>query len=288
MISVIVAFHEMEREAPRTLYSLSTNYQRNLSVDDYEVIAVDCGSANPLDHEMVRGFGPNFRLLRYGPDPSPAGSINAAAKQAKGEALMICIDGARILSPGIMDLTLSAIRQFEDPVVATLAFHLGPKVQNLSILDGYDRSVEDELLATIDWQHDGYELFKISSLALSSRMSWKALPTESNCVTMSTEKYWRLGGMDEAFRSPGGGLLNPDFFLRACSIPGVRVLLLGEATFHQFHGGVATNVPKEKHPGPVFWDEYFQIRGKEFEFPDSEFELFGELPDQALPYWDRL
>src|SRR5216683_2592387 len=43
-LSVIVVVHNMAREAPRTLYSLSTTYQRHIAAEDYEVIVVDNGS----------------------------------------------------------------------------------------------------------------------------------------------------------------------------------------------------------------------------------------------------
>ena len=77
-LSVIVAFRNMAREAPRTLYTLSPAYQRGVSAADYEVVAVDAGSTIPLDEGMVRAHGPNFRLLRAPDAPSPAGAINAA------------------------------------------------------------------------------------------------------------------------------------------------------------------------------------------------------------------
>ena len=41
--------------------------------------------------------------------------------------------------------------------------------------------------------------------------------------------------------------------------------LLGEATFHQFHGGIATNVPIDRHPWMSMSNEFVQIFGKAFE-----------------------
>jgi hypothetical protein len=41
MLSVIVVFRDMAREAPRTLFTLSPQYQCGVDSDDYEVIAVD-------------------------------------------------------------------------------------------------------------------------------------------------------------------------------------------------------------------------------------------------------
>jgi hypothetical protein len=43
-LSVVVNFHNMQRESIRTLHTLSTNYQRGVGATDYEVIAVDNGS----------------------------------------------------------------------------------------------------------------------------------------------------------------------------------------------------------------------------------------------------
>ena len=41
-------------------------------------------------------------------------------------------------------------------------------------------------------------------------------------------------------------------------------MLFGEATFHQFHGGVATNVSIEQHPSESMEREYTQIVGERY------------------------
>jgi hypothetical protein len=51
----------MRREAPRTLYSLSCDYQREVDVDDYEVIVIENGSSEALSSSEVCSFGSNFR-----------------------------------------------------------------------------------------------------------------------------------------------------------------------------------------------------------------------------------
>ena len=98
-LSVIVVFRDMAREAPRTLHTLSASYQRGVGPGDYEVIAVDAGSAIPLEAAEIASFGGNVSLLRTPPAPSPAGAINAAVSRSRGEAVMVCIDGARMLTP---------------------------------------------------------------------------------------------------------------------------------------------------------------------------------------------
>jgi len=283
-LTVIVAFRNMAREAPRTLSTLSTAYQRGVRESDYEVVALDAGSEVPLGEETVVRHGGNFRLVRAADAPSPAAAINAVAERSAGAAIAVCIDGARMLSPGIIRLTLEALRAWNDPVVATLAWHLGPAMQNISMLEGYDQAAEDRLLESVDWRSDGYELFRIASLAGSSAGGWFRPISESNFLTVTRTAWNRLGGLDERFRSLGGGFVNLDFYREACERSGQLVLLLGEGTFHQFHGGVATNVPLAEHPGIRFQDEYVAIRGRDFAPPTVAATFLGGLPPQALPF----
>jgi len=281
-LSVVVAFHDMGREAPRTLQTLAPGYQRGVAADEYEVIAVDVGSEPPLDESMVRSYGPNFRLLRSPRAPSPARAINAAVRSTRAEAVMVCIDGARMLTPGIIRFSLAALGGYPGRPVVTLSFHLGPKVQHESMLEGYDQAVEDRLLATVDWPRDGYELFRIGCLGQSSLAGWLGPIGESNCTAMARAAWVRLGGYDERFVSPGGGLVNPDFLKRACDELGPPVMLLGEAMFHQFHGGVATNTPRALRPVLPMAEEYLALRGLEFAPSTDEPLLVGCLPAQAM------
>lgn len=283
-LSLLVVFHEMGREAPRTLHTLSPAYQQGVTAADYEVIAIDAGSSQPLEAGFVAGFGPNFKLLRTAAAPSPAAAVNAAARTARGEAIALCIDGARMLSPGIVRLMLAAFRAYADPVVATLAWHLGSKLQNDSMQEGYCQAVEDRLLESVEWRQDGYELFRIACLAASSASGWFQPIAESNCLAVRRAAWDRLGGLDERFQSPGGGLVNPDFYREACERLGQLVILLGEGTFHQFHGGVATNVPRANHPGLTFHAEYVAIRGRDFRPPTTTADYLGGIPPQAWPF----
>lgn len=265
-LSIVVVFHDMRREAARTLATLDLPYQRDVSAGDYEVLVVDNGSTTPVDAADLRLAGPVVRY-EHAPSgtPSPSAAINRAVAGARGEFVMICIDGARMLSPGLVHYTLGALVHWPRPFVYTLGMHLGPKPQNESMLEGYDQSAEDALLAGTAWRDDGYRLFGISSLALSSRDGFFGQLSESNCFAMRRDDFLVLGGMDERFTSPGGGLVNLDFFNRAHQLPGIEpVMLLGEATFHQFHGGVATNVPTKDHPWDRMAAEYKAIRGIDF------------------------
>jgi len=286
-VSIIVAFHNMAREAPRTLYTLSAQYQRGVSHSEYEVIAVDHGSAIPMEASMVERMGPNFRLVRTGPGPSPAAAINRCARESRGELVCVCIDGARMLSPGIGRLMCDAIHLSRDPVIATLAFHLGPKLQNISVEEGYCQDVEDRLLDGVDWRHDGYSLFGVSCLAGSSARGWFAPLLESNCLSVRRASFERLGGLDERFQAPGGGLVNLDYYRRAVDAADALVMLLGEGTFHQFHGGVATNVPLAVNGPAGFAEEYRALKGGEYTPPMRSPILLGGCHAAAIPWIAR-
>lgn len=286
-VSIIVAFHDMAREAPRTLYTMSAQYQRGVSAEDYEVIAIDCGSSMPLDSAVVKRMGPNFTLVREARTPSPATAINRWALRSRGDLVCVCIDGARMLSPGIVRHMCDVARLSAEPVIATASFHLGPKVQNLSMQEGYCQAVEDAMLDRIDWRTDGYSLFSVSSFAGSSAKGWLRPLAESNCLGLPRGLFERLGGLEERFASPGGGFVNLDFYRRAVDACDMLVMLLGEGTFHQFHGGVATNVPMALRPGPSFAAEYVALRGREFEFPKRQSLLVGSCSRHALPWLAR-
>jgi hypothetical protein len=274
----------MQREAPRTLYSLSTAYQQGVSDDRYEVIVVENPSDQMLTLEDVRRFGPHFRyLINPRNSRSPAAAINLGAREALGRHLMLIIDGARMLSPGVLRQTLTALRLYDRPVVATLAWHLGPDNQARSIHQGYCQEVEDRLLAESGWEADGYRLFHISALASSSERGWFFPLTESNCLTLSREHYEALDGYSEEFQSPGGGFLNLDFYSRAVADPKRHlVILLGEGTFHQFHGGIATN-RRDDEPIREFREEYERLRGRPFATPQTTPIYLGGMAEPAEP-----
>lgn len=287
-LSIVVVIFNMRREAPRTLFSLSASYQRNVSATDYEVIVVENGSSEPLAAEELAQFGPNFRYLRIdNASPSPAAAINRGVALSKASFVGIMIDGARIATPGVVHLALQSLQRFKRAVVGTVGFHLGPDTQMYSLQHGYNQTVEDELLASIDWRHHGYRLFNISALAGSSPRGWLDTINESNLIFMERMLFNELGGFDERFSLPGGGIVNLDFYHRACELPHSTLLtLLSEATFHQIHGGVITNQPAAELPQRLqsYDEEYQSIRGIYFEKSSRIPLLFGTILPEIIPW----
>ncbi len=288
LLSIVVVVFNMRREAPRTLFSLSPDYQQRVNAADYEVIVVENGSSERLLAEDVAKFGPNFRYLWVDDaSPSPAGAINRGVALSKTPFVGIMIDGARIATPGVIALALHCLRGFEQAVVGTVGFHLGPDTQMYSLRHGYNRTVEDELLASIAWQSNGYRLFEISSQAGSSPLNWLGTINESNLIFLPRLLFEELGGYDERFALPGGGIVNLDFYRRACGLErSTLITLFGEATFHQVHGGVITNQPAEELPRRLqtYGEEYLRIRGKPFEKPTRPTLLFGHTQPEIIPW----
>ncbi len=282
-LSVVVVVYDMARELPRTLRSLCPPYQVGITTDEYEVIVVDNGSPEPLDAETLRAFPGRLRSLRIDPaSPSPVGAANAGLAQADGELVGMMIDGARLVSPGLLATARLATRIAERPVITTPAFHLGSVTHMRAAEVGYDQTAEDELLARSGWEADGYQLFSVSTLSGSSGRGIFGPMGESNGLFMPRSMWNELGGLDKRFVLPGGGLANHDLYRRACALGGAELIVaLGEGTFHQYHGGAATS-------RRFTWDEmhaeYRVIRGYPHSPPANRPRYLGTIPGPMLEH----
>jgi hypothetical protein len=278
-IGVVVVAYDMARELPRTLHTLHAPYQRGIDASDIEVVVVDNGSPEPLA-DAVSGF-PNIRVERLDPaPPSPARAANLGLELVEAPLVGLVVDGARMASPGLLATARRAATLFKRPIVASVGYHLG-SVRHMAAEDaGYDRGVEDELLASIDWEDDGYRLFTVSTLAGSSAWGWFEPLAESSALFLPRELWHELRGLDVAFELPGGGLVNHDLYRRACELEGTKLIqLLGEGTFHQFHGGAATS---RRFTFEEMQADYEAIRGDRYRAPRKETTYVGRLPDTAI------
>ncbi len=282
-LSVVVVAHEMERELPRTLQSLATPFQRDIDPDDYEIVVVDNGSTRALSSVVPADAEASIRLLRIDDAAvSPAQAANVGIASAGGQLVGLVIDGARMASPGLLAGARLAATLAHRPIVTAPAWHLGPTLQAEAEATGYDRAQEDALLEASGWQDDGYALFSIATPAASSARGLFGAMGESSSLFLHRETWAELGGLDERFALPGGGMVNHDLYGRACGLPGAQlVVLLGEGTFHQVHGGAATS-------GRLTRDEmradYEAIRGEPHRPPSSSALYVGSVPPSYLPY----
>ncbi len=276
-LSILVCAFNMARELPRTLQSLSPAYQQGAQDIAWEVVVLDNGSDPPVRAEELQTILPGVRVIRpHKVLRSPAAAINAAMRELSAELVGLWIDGARIASPGIVRHAVEALRGDPSGAVGTLAFHLGPDSQKRSVPQGYGAAQEDALLDSVDWRQDGYRLFDISALAGSSAQGWFGCINETNGLFMHRSMWDALGGLDERFASPGGGCVNLDLWERVVEACGRRPwMILGEGSFHQVHGGAATNGSEEDRT--AMREEYQAIHGRAHSAPDYRARYVGSL-----------
>jgi glycosyltransferase involved in cell wall biosynthesis len=280
-LSVIIVSYRMSREIPRTAMTLSRGYQRELDGIEYEVLVVDNGSPEPSDAKMFSGLDGRFRVHNVRPAPaSPAYAANLGISMTKGRYVCVILDGARMLTPGTLATGLASMQLHPRAIATTLAWHLGSEHQSLSIPKGYGAQQEDELLKSIDFPADGYRLFEISALAGANPDGFFGGINESCCLFLSRGVWDEVGGYDVAFDLAGGGLMNLDLFTRLLEVPDSRlVILLGEGSFHQVHGG-ASSAPGADHA--AWHDQYQKLRGRPYSLPELSRPLyFGSLPSSA-------
>ena len=283
-LSVVVVVHNMRREASRTLHSLSRSYQQGIDDLDYEVVVVENGSEPELrlGQEFVSSFGGEFRYIDLGEDaaPSPAPAANRGMVASSGRAVALMIDGAHMLTPGVLRLAMLGLSTYEPAIVTVKQWYVGPGQQPQAVAGGYDTEIEDLLFAEIDWPTDGYRLFEIGHF-IGDR-DWFDGEWESNCIFVPRALLEQVGGMDESFSAPGGGFVNLDFFERMVGSPGVSlVTVLGEGSFHQVHGGTTTNVAEPEELIRSYDDQYEELRGHRFQVPIQEARYVGSLPPPA-------
>ena len=281
LLSVVVVSYNIPRELPRTIATLRPSYQRDILGDDYEVIVVDNGSEQPATVDQLAADGLDLRVIDHGiGSPSPVGAVNAGLNASFGRYVGVFIDGARMLSPGLLGAARSALEMDDRVIVSTRGRYLGSQLQRDAAVAGYDQAAEDRLLASVPWESDGDRLFDISVFDESSGPTWFSPIAESNGLFMARSLWAELGGFDPAFSMPGGGLVNLDTWRRACDLPRTRIVtLLGEATFHQFHGGVATNGSLDVID--EFHRDYERIRAQTYEAPRAAETYFGSF--RTLP-----
>lgn len=283
-LSIIVVAYKMPRQLANTLYTLGSEYQQKVDGLNYEVIILENRSSENLATDIVERLPPNFRYyLRDESSVSPAAAMNEGLRLARGDAIGMMIDGAHMLSPGVLRYAAMAFRMASDAFVTVPVYHLGPKEQNESSAEGYNEQVEKELLKTVDWRVDGYELFTISTLCSANPRGFLGPIMESNCYFASREAFDAIGGVDEEFTLPGGGSLNLHLTRQLGMRNGSEYFMLGgEGTFHQFHGGVTSSENRAR----VVEDHSAQLHmkwGGDYKFLRRNPIILGHFREQVHP-----
>lgn len=288
-ISFVLIVYDMPAQAQNTVRSLMHEYQRGASADEYEVLIIENRSSNCVSEAFIASLPANFRYhLREETQPTPVHAINYGIEIAQGRNVCVMIDGARLLTPGVVKNTLLGHRLSELSVVTVPGYHLGFELQQKAVLKGYGYEKEAELMHSIGWPDNGYRLFEIACFSGSCAPGFYLAHSESNCISMPKKMWEALGGYDPAFDARGGGVVNLDLYKRACEYPGAtHVVLPGEGTFHQFHGGVTTGGDEDARRDRFIieiMNQYEQIRGQKYTSPQTDPIYLGEIPEQAQKF----
>ncbi len=288
-VSYVVIAYDMPQQAEITIRSLLPGYQRGVSASDYEVLIVENASPNTLTDAFLQTLPPNVSYhLRKETRPTPIHAINYGLERARGQHICVMIDGARLLTPGVVRNTILGHRVADNAIVTVPGYHLGKELQQNAVSSGYDMEHERRLMKSIAWPDNGYRLFEIACFSGSCKWGFFLSQSESNCISMSAKLWRRLGGFDARFEARGGGLVNLDTYKRALESPGTRhIVLPGEGSFHQFHGGATTGGEAEKDREALIdsiKDEYFSIRGEKYKAPETDPIYLGEFPREAQKF----
>ena len=225
-------------------------YQQDIDDLDYEVIVVENGSAPRPDGSaptFVRSFGPEFRYLDLGDDgPAVAGprAQPGHRRVAGGDHIALMIDGAHVLTPGVLRYGMAGLRTYAPAVVATQQWYVGPGQQG----DADARRLRPGRTRTgcsseIGWPADGYRLFEIGHF-IGDR-DWFDGLWESNCLFVPREPARAGGRLRRELLDARRRLHQPRPLRAARRRPRTSrcVTILGEGSFHQVHGGTTTNQP---------------------------------------------
>jgi hypothetical protein len=285
-LSVIVICYKMDGQIGNTLRSLSVPYQQDIAERDYEMIVIDNGSPQPLPAGVWQ-VAENIRYQYVPPADAasnPGVALNRAVRGARGRIVCVMIDGARMVTPRVLHWGLRLSLTTPRALVEVRGWHLGSKVQTQSVLEGYSSEVERELLQGIEWPANGYRLFEIGTPAYSTRLGFYGKATETTCAFMSREMFAAIGGYDERYAEPGGGMGNVDFFWRATAAADVVYTLLGEGTFHQVHSGAATGLsPDQLKVASRGWRQEYERLSRKWDSQPPPYEpiLAGHVPPEC-------
>ena len=287
LISIVVIAYDMTRQAMNTLYSLSRAHQKNAAHIDYEVLMIENKSARNMSPDEIDRLEGQFRYYLLDDDTeSPAKAINYGLQNALGQHIGLMIDGARMVSPRIIEYVSMAIAASSNYLVAIPGYNLGSQQHHLNIQSDYGEPEEIALLNQSCWKDNGYRLFDIASIGDANANGFISPLLESNCFFSSANNFTRIGGANEDFNLPGGGSLNLHMFRQLGTLPDIQYFLLpGEGTFHQFHGGITTREDAEREA--VLESHRKQLHsywGGEFHSLRKEPVLLGSITSHAMRY----
>lgn len=260
-LSIVVIFYDMEECYEDTLLTMSREFQVGIEDVSYEVIAIDNNSPVPLDEGAVERFGPEFKLVRYETEGrSPVEAINYGLSICTGEYVAVVVDGARMLSNGVIAKTLSEAKRYPRACVYTQAFNLA----TYSCAPEEAFNVELKMKKQTGWPGDSKSIISKGILCDSYGPTLQGkIPTEFTWYVVKRSFMDSVGRYNENFKSHGGGLMNQELVIRMVKHNPQFVFVQDEYSIHQYH-----NRYKPKGTMQVYFDEFEQVTGRAWQQPN--------------------
>lgn len=287
-LSILVVVYRMSRQAENTIRSLCAPYQRNVAEAAWEVVVVENDSDDVLGEERACAVANNVRyFFRTEPGQSPAPAVNFGRSKCRAGTLGIIIDGARMVTPRTVEYTLLGTRLDENALVVVPGYHLGDQPQHEAT--AHTAESERALLEKIQWLENGYRLFDISCWSGANASGFFHPFMECNCLFCPTASFDEIGGANEGFDLPGGGSLNLYLYRRLALLPQHRLVVLpGEGSFHQFHGGVTTAPADDLEDVlATHREQLARLLGHQYQAVRREPLLLGAVTSHALGFLKR-
>ena len=150
------------------------------------------------------------------------------------------IDGAHVLTPGVLQFGLAGLRTYAPAIVATQQWYVGPGQQGDAMDDGYDQAYEDRLFdaSTGRTPATGSSRSATSSaIATGSTACGRATACSSRARCSS-----RSAASTRASRCRAAATRTSSSTSASARHPtSPSCTIIGEGSFHQVHGGVTTN-----------------------------------------------
>lgn len=277
-VSFVIIYFDIPRQIERTLLSCSPEFQ-HVPPGELEVVLVDCSSRFPLPNDIQDRFPHVTQILKVKGQPSPVLALNEGIAATRFDMIALMIDGAHILTPGVVGNALDVREIYPNPVISVPQYMLGVESQNLrNISDPFETEEED--LNALGWPSNGYSLFNYATSAGEHATTHFLEAGESNCLITTQNVLKENGGFDPRYDEPGGGFANLEIFSRLIhNNENSYVILPGEGTFHQDHGGLTTGTsPKLRGEKlQAFVEQHEQVTGSRYVFNFRSPYYFGKV-----------
>ncbi len=188
LVSILVPTKDQQPLLSRCLEAIieKTSYK------NYEILVIDNGSSDPEAVQYIEGLEglglPQLRVIRYPQEFNYSAMNNLAAKEAKGEYLLLLNNDTTVIQEAWLEALLNHAQRPEVGAVGAKLIRSDGKIQHAGILLGL-RGVCDHPFLGEDASAPGYG----GRLKLDQRYS----AVSAACMMVRKSIYTQLGGLDE-------------------------------------------------------------------------------------------